>query len=270
MNNSKMLLFVIYLCIAMLIVISDAKTLDINPQKLTKQFTIPEYIDQSEQLIKALRKLGPQDISRIMKVNVDLAYLNFDRYLKWHLPFNANNSKQAILLFKGEVYRGIKANNYTEDDLIYAQDHLRILSGLHGILRPLDLIQPYRSEMSIPLQTRKGKNLYEFWGNKITENINTQIKTNNYKCLINLASDEYFKVINTKKVCVPIIHLSFLQRKDEGYKQIVVYTKKARGLMSSFIIKNKLTNYEELKLFDWEGYEFNPHLSDDARWFFTR
>ena len=254
----------------MLIIISPAKILNLKSQKQSKIYTLPEFTDHSKILISELLKLKPNDIAELLDINFQLANLNFERYVKWNLPFTPKNSKQAIFTFNGEVYRGINIDRYTEKELLYLQDNLRILSGLYGILRPLDLMQPYRLEMGIPLENERGKNIYEFWGNIINDNINNLIKEKCYKYLINLASAEYFKVVKANKINAKIINPFFMETRDAGYKTIVVYTKKARGLMTSFIIKNKITEAEEIKWFDLEGYNYNPSISDENNWGFTR
>lgn len=254
----------------MIIVISSAKTLDFKPQKKVKHFSIPSFIDKSNELIKELQKLSPNEIKALLKISFKLANLNLERYLEWNLPFTSENAKQAILAFKGEVYRGIKIENYSETDLLYAQDHLRIISGLYGLLRPLDLIQPYRLEMGIPLVNSSGENLYQFWSNLLTNSLLEEIRKQKERYLINLASNEYFKAINTKKLPVKVITPVFYETKGDEQKVIVVYTKKARGLMTSFILRNQLTNPDDIKLFDYEGYNFAPDLSDNEKFTFIR
>ena len=254
----------------MLLIISPAKTLNFSKQTQTCLYTIPEHVQLSALLIDELRKLNMAELKELLKVNAGLARLNFERNLRWHLPFSVNNGKQALLTFNGEVFRGINAASYSVSDLKFAQDHLRILSGLHGVLRPLDLIQPYRLEMGIRLENSKGKNLYEFWDELITESINTQLVNISTQTLINLASAEYFKVLKYKQLKAEIITPEFLEFRNGSYKPITIYAKKARGLMTSFIIKNRLKDPEELKLFDWEGYSFNPLESEGNRWAFTR
>ena len=254
----------------MLILISPAKILNLKSQKQNKTFTLPEYTNHSKILMNELHKLNPADIAELLDINMQLANLNFERHVKWHLPFTLKNSKQAIFTFNGEVYRGINIESYSEQDLFYLQDHLRILSALYGVLRPLDLIQPYRLEMGIQLKNERGNNVYEFWGNIINDNLNNLIKAKSYKYLINLASSEYFKVVKPSKINAKIITPFFMETRNTGYKTIVVYTKKARGLMTSFIVKNKITEAEEIKLFDLEGYMFNPSISDEYNWGFIR
>ncbi|HAF28541.1 MAG TPA: peroxide stress protein YaaA [Bacteroidales bacterium] len=254
----------------MIIVISPAKTLDLKPNVHTKKYSLPYFLDDSKLLINELRKLNPKEIVRLMKVNNEIANLNFERNLSWRLPFNEDNAKQAILTFKGQVYIGLNAKSLKEEDLLFAQEHLRILSGLYGVLKPLDLIQAYRLEMGIPLKNPKGKNLYEFWGNKITDMINKEISNQSQKTLINLASNEYFKAIKPKQIKGNIITPVFKELRGDVFKMITIYAKTARGLMSRFIIENRIENPEDIKAFDTQGYLYNRDLSTKTDWVFTR
>jgi len=254
----------------MLILISPAKSLDFETKNTNKNFSESSFLKESQSLIKQLRKLSTDEIADFMSISPKLAQLNFERFVNWHLPFNLENAKQAILAFKGDVYTGLDAGSLSETELHRAQNDLRILSGLYGVLRPLDLIQAYRLEMGKKLQTTKGKNLYEFWGDKITHEINKTLKEKEDKHLINLASNEYFKSVNKKKIKAEIITPVFKDLKNGQYKVISFFAKKARGLMTRFIIQNKITNPEHLKAFNCDGYVFNPHLSKDTELVFTR
>lgn len=254
----------------MLIVISPAKTLDYETAPKTTVFTTPDYLDRSQQLINRLRNFSSLDISDLMKVSAKIADLNFERYEKWNKKFTTKNAKQAILAFKGDVYTGLDATSFKADDFKFAQAHLRILSGLYGLLRPLDLMQPYRLEMGTKLKTDAGKNLYEFWGSDITEGLNAQLKKIKSETLINLASNEYFKSVKPKELKAEIITPAFKEFKNGEYKMIGIYAKKARGLLSRYIIENKLSDPEDLKLFSEEGYRFNKSLSKGNNWVFTR
>ena len=254
----------------MLIVISPAKTLDYETKPKTKVFTTPDYLDDSQRLINRLRTFSSLDISDLMKVSAKIADLNFDRYESWKKPFTMNNAKQAILAFKGDVYTGLAADTFKADDFKFAQQHLRVLSGLYGLLRPLDLMQPYRLEMGTKLKTDVGKNLYEFWGSDITAGLNKQLKKIKSKYLINLASNEYFKSVKPKELNAEIITPAFKEFKNGEYKMIGIYAKKARGLLSRYIIQNKLSNPEDIKLFNEDGYRFNKKLSKENNWVFTR
>lgn len=254
----------------MLIVISPAKTLDFESIPQTAQYTQPAFLDEAETLIKRLRKLSAEDIQNLMRVNDKIAQLNYQRFQDWKRPFSPDNARQALFAFKGDVYQGIQAEGFHDEDLDYAQKHLRILSGLYGMLRPLDLMQPYRLEMGSKLDNEKGQDLYAFWKEKLTNSINHFIKQQNYHHLINLASNEYFNAIDNKKLNARIITPSFKENKNGKYKTIAIYAKKARGMMSNYIIKNKLNKVEDLKGFDYEGYLFNNDLSTSHEWVFTR
>ena len=254
----------------MIILLSPAKILNLKPQNIIQKFTLPDFTDRSQILINELRKLTPDKVMELLTVNKAIADLNYLRYIQWHLPFKPGNAKQAVLMFNGEVYHGLMASTFTADDFVFAQKHLRILSGLYGILRPLDLIQPYRLEMGIKLATEKHPNIYKFWGDDITETLNESFRKMKKPLLIHMASHEYAKVINFKKLQAPVIKIEFWEQKDEKYKTIVIYTKKARGMLSRYIIKNKISNPEDIKGFNDEGYIFNPRYSKDNNWVFTR
>ena len=254
----------------MLIVVSPAKTLDYETPPKTKINTIPDYLDDSQQLINRLRRFSSLDIAELMKVSKKIADLNFDRYEAWNKKFTEKNAKQAALAFKGDVYTGLDAETFSAADFKFAQKHFRILSGLYGLLRPLDLMQPYRLEMGTKLETDRGKNLYEFWGSTITEGLNKQLKKSKSKHLINLASNEYFKAVKPKELDAEIITPEFKEFKNGDYKMIGIYAKKARGMLSRYIIKNKLTDPEDIKSFNDEGYKFNKKLSNGNKWVFTR
>ncbi len=254
----------------MITVISPAKNLNFKTPSYLDGFSLPEFLEDSRSLINELRKLNPKDISTLMKVNDEIAVLNFERNLAWKTPFTKGNAKQAVLAFNGQAYIGLNASTFSDNDFVFAQKHLRILSGLYGILRPMDLIQAYRLEMGIQLKTKKGKNLYEFWGDKITNFINDELKKQKNKVLINLASKEYFKSVDTKKIKGEIITPVFKEQKGNSFKVVFVYAKHARGLMSRFIIQNKIEEPEDIKAFDSEGYLFNRDLSTEKEWVFTR
>ena len=254
----------------MLIVISPAKTLDYDTPPKTKTFTIPDYLDQSQQLIDRMREFSALDICELMKVSNKIAELNFDRYESWDRNFTPDNAKQAVLAFKGDVYSGLDAESFKAADFKFAQKHLRILSGLYGLLRPLDLMQAYRLEMGTKLENIKGKNLYEFWGTDITDGLNKQLKKIKSDYLINLASNEYFKAVKPKNLHAEIITPAFKDYKNGQYKMIGVYAKKARGTLSRYIIQNQLSNPEDLKEFDGDGYKFNKKLSKGNNWVYTR
>lgn len=249
----------------MLAVISPAKTQDFSPANM-RVYTQPRQIKQSEALIDILKRKTKNEIAKLMSISDKLAQLNFDRFQTFATPFNLNNAKQALLAFKGDVYTGIDAAHLSADDLDFAQDNLRMLSGLYGVLRPLDLIAPYRLEMGTRLENPQGKNLYEFWGNKISQMLNKDEP----EVIINLASNEYFKGIDKNALNAKIINIVFKERKNAHYKIIGIYAKRARGLMAHYIIKNRLINPEDLKAFNTDNYQFQAKMSAADLWVFTR
>ncbi len=252
----------------MLVVISPAKKLDENCDKnLVTNFTIPCYLEDSKKIIKSLRKYSTDKLSKLMNISEKISLLNYERYIKWSLPFTKKNAHPALLLFQGDVYKGISVSDFKKEDFIYAQKSLRILSGLYGILKPLDLIQPYRLEMGTQIKIGKHNDLYDFWGDEITKTINED-KNSDY--LINLASVEYFKSINKEKLNAKLINIIFKEKRNGSYKIIGINAKKARGLMSRYIIKNKISNPMKLKKFKEENYSYNKNLSSDSDWVFTR
>ena len=253
----------------MIIVISPSKTLDFSPNSFHTH-TLPRQLIQSQKLIDTTSQLSPDELASLMKISDKLSNLNWQRYQDFQTPFNLENAKQALLAFKGDVYGGIDVDNYNEDDFAFAQNHLRILSGLYGALKPLDLIQPYRLEMGTRLQNDHGKNLYEFWDTQVTELLNQDFSDSVSPLLINLASNEYFKVIKPKILNAKILTLAFKENKAGVYKTIGIHAKRARGLMTNFIIKNHLTEAEEIKTFNLENYTFNPSLSSEEEWAFSR
>ena len=254
----------------MLIVVSPAKKLDYDTPAKTKKTTTPDFLDHSQVLIDRLRDFSALDIAELMHLSMKLAELNFDRYENWSLPLTTENAKQAMFAFKGDVYTGLDAETFSSADITFAQKHFRMLSGLYGLLRPLDLMFPYRLEMGTKLENERGKNLYEFWGNIITDAINKQLKASKSKHLINLASNEYFKSVKTKEINGEIITPSFKEYKNGEYKMIGIYAKKARGMLSRYIIQNQLTEPEQIKTFDLDGYKFNKKLSNKTNLVFTR
>lgn len=251
----------------MLIVISPAKTLDFETKPTTNSHSQPRFITQSKTLINELRKLDVVQIAELMALSDKLAALNAARYESWQPEFSLDNAKQALLAFKGDVYTGLDAETMNDADMDYAQQHLRILSGLYGVLKPLDLMQPYRLEMGTKLENAKGKDLYQFWGSDIKASIEADLDDG---VLINLASNEYFKSVQAKKLNARIITPVFKDQKNGQYKMISFYAKKARGLMSRYIIDNKLTESEAIKQFDYEGYYFSETASNEDEWVFLR
>lgn len=254
----------------MLILISPAKTLDYETPAKTKRFTVPGFLEDSEVLVDILKKYSKNDIAKFMSVSEKIAELNVERFKTWNKNFTPENAKQAMLAFKGDVYSGLDAESMKSEQFTFAQKHLRILSGLYGVLKPLDLMKPYRLEMGKKLTTEKGQNLYQFWGEKITESLNRDLKKNQTDVLLNLASNEYFKSVKPKLLKADIITPVFKDYKNGNYKIISFYAKKARGLLSRYIIDSRLTSVDDIKQFDWEGYRFNEKLTEANTWVFTR
>ena len=241
----------------MLLVISPAKTLDYDPPPVTPRFTLPAHLEQASELIERLRELSPAQISELMDLSDKLAGLNAARYGSWTPDFTPANAKQALLAFKGDVYTGLNAEDFSEADFDFAQRHLRMLSGLYGVLRPLDLMQPYRLEMGTKLSNARGKNLYEFWGERISQWLNEAMAEQGDNILLNLASNEYFSAVKRKALNARIIDTEFKDLKNGQYKIIGFYAKKARGLMARYVIKERLSNPEDLKAFDYQGYRYS-------------
>jgi len=254
----------------MLLLISPAKTLDYETPAQTSSFSLPDFLDESAELIDQLKTLSPANVSSLMSVSEKLGVLNSNRFIDWKLPFTPDNSKQALLAFKGDVYEGMAVNTFTEEDLSWANEHLRILSGLYGLLKPLDLMQPYRLEMGTRFNNHGGKNLYEFWDTKITDKINQEFSEQKTPVLINLASNEYFKSVKPKLLNAAVITPVFKDWKNDKYKIISFYAKKARGMMSAYIIKNRLESPSDIKQFDTAGYVFSAEQSSDKEWVFLR
>ena len=254
----------------MLMVISPAKTLDYTSPLATENFTQPRYLEQSSQLVEVLRKLSPNQLADLMKLSDKLAGLNVARFTEWQPDFTLENARQAILAFKGDVYTGLDAESLTDADFHYAQQHLRILSGLYGVLRPLDLMQPYRLEMGTKLQNSAGANLYEFWGEGITESLNQSIAEQKASVLLNLASNEYFKAVKPKQLNATLINVDFKDLKNGQYKIISFYAKKARGIMARYVIQNKIDSSEALKDFTEQGYYYSAEQSKPTHLVFLR
>ena len=254
----------------MLITLSPSKGQDFELAAPTNAFTIPQQLKDSEKLIKQLRKLSVEEIKKMMSLSDNLAELNFQRYKDFGLPFNQQNAKQAIFAFKGDVYSGINTSSMTQQDFEYAQNHVRILSGLYGYLRPLDLIQPYRLEMKTKLENSKGADLYQFWGESITNFLNDEFKTHSQKVLVNLASNEYWKSVQPKKINAKVINVAFKEVKDGKARIIAIFAKKARGMMTDFIVRNRVETVDGLKDFNYENYKFDASASNENSFVFTR
>jgi len=254
----------------MIITLSPSKGQDFVEPSLTKKHSKPRDIKDSEILIKELKKIKHQSLKELMTVSDNIAKLNVERYKKFSTPFTSKNAKQAIFAFKGDVYSGLDLEQFTEDDYAYAQDHLRILSGLYGSLRPLDLIQPYRLEMKTKLVNPRGDNLYQFWDTRITESINKELKKQQVPVLVNLASNEYFKSVKPKLLEGKLLNINFKETKDGKTRIVAIFAKRARGMMTDYIIRNRIENPEDIKKFKLGGYKFNKKLSDDKQWTFER
>ena len=261
----------------MYFLLSPAKSLnekDAVPVNLGNYYSQPGLIEHSQVLMKNLKAKEPIDLQELMSISDDLAQLNAKRNQDWawseNEPFTDNNAKPAGYLFDGDVYSGLDMYHMDKETAIYVNEHLGILSGLYGVLKPLDLIQPYRLEMGTKLKNERGDNLYEFWGEAVTDTINARMADSDDKVLVNLASNEYFKVIKKKALNAEIITPRFEDEKNGQYKVISFYAKKARGLMVKYAADNKLTNAEQLKHFDLAGYYYVDELSDDKTWVFRR
>ncbi|MBT2311612.1 peroxide stress protein YaaA [Pseudomonas fluorescens] len=254
----------------MLMVISPAKTLDYDTAPATERFTLPQYLDHSQALIEQLREFSPAQISELMHVSDKIGGLNAARFGSWTPAFTPANAKQALLAFKGDVYTGLDAQSFAEDDFDYAQEHLRMLSGLYGLLRPLDLMQPYRLEMGTKLANARGKDLYAFWGNRISEWLNEALADQGDDILLNLASNEYFSAVKRSALKARVIDTEFKDLKNGQYKIISFYAKKARGLMSRFVIQERINDPAALKQFDAQGYRFSAQQSSPDKLVFLR
>jgi len=254
----------------MLFLISPAKALDYETPTHTAIHTQPLFVKQSAELIAVLRDKSPQQIAELMSLSDALSGLNAARYQAWSPKFTAKNSRQAVLAFNGDVYGGLDAKTLGEAELDWLQQHLCILSGLYGVLRPLDRMQPYRLEMGTRLKTPLGKNLYDFWGSQIAEYLNQRARADLSPVVINLASEEYFKAVDRKALMPRVVTCAFEERKTDGYKVISFMAKRARGLMVRYAVTHRATTPEQLKGFDLEGYRFVPAASAPDRLVFRR
>lgn len=254
----------------MLVVISPAKTLDFETVPATRSFSQPVFLEEAGELVASLREMAPHELSALMSISDKLGVLNYDRYQTWAPPFSLDNAKQALLAFKGDVYTGLDAERFSEVDFGYAQSHLRILSGLYGLLRPLDLIQAYRLEMGTRLKNSRGAHLYHFWGEVITRALNTALVESGSDILVNLASNEYFKSVKPGLLRGEVIVPAFKELRAGQYKMISFSAKRARGMMAAYIVRRRLTEPEAIKAFDEDGYRFNESLSSGNTWVFAR
>lgn len=252
----------------MKIIISPAKSLDFESKARTSNFTQPVFLKQAERLNRILKKKSPASLSKLMSISASLGQLNYERNQNWHLPFTPENAKQAVYAFTGEVYRGIDVNTMPLDDVALLQDKLRILSGQYGILKPLDLMQAYRLEMGTSLKVGVKPNLYKFWGDQITDFLNQELEEN--ELFLNLASKEYFKVIQPKELKAKIITPAFKDFKNGEYKMIMTFAKLARGLMVRYIIDHKVEDIDGVKGFNYNGYAYDENLSTETDLVFTR
>ncbi len=253
----------------MIILLSPAKTLDYGSSEYPFH-SEPRMLEQSNELVTVLKKKNTKAIMELMGVSQKIADLNVQRYSDFSMPFNTENAKPSVLAFKGDVYTGLKADEMNKKDLEFAQNHVRILSGLYGVLRPMDLMQPYRLEMGTKLKVKRKKNLYEFWDKSITQVLNEDLTATKGSAIINLASNEYFKSVKTKELQGDLYNLNFKEERNGVYKIISFNAKKARGMMANYIVKNKITQPEDLKGFLEDNYAFNEDLSTERDWIFTR
>ena len=254
----------------MLALISPAKRLDTANEPPLGDFTLPQQLDNSEELVDTVRGLGKSRLKALMSLSDALTELNHERYEQYNTPFNPGNAKQAVFMFRGDTYVGLDADTLSKDDLTYAQKHLGILSGLYGVLRPLDLIQPYRLEMGSRLATERGKNLYDFWGSQLTDACNKVTASHENRTVLSLASNEYIKAIQPQSLAGPFVTCHFKEMRDGAPKTIGLVAKKARGRMARFMVQNRVEDTAELKVFGEDGYAFEPGLSSDDDLVFVR
>lgn len=254
----------------MLIVISPAKKLDYKTDSITQLNTMPHLLEHSKILIDELRKCSIEDLTKLMNISYGLAEINLKRFAEWKVPHSKKDAKQAILAFNGDVYAGINAKEFDDKDFEIAQNTIRIISGLYGLLRPLDLILPYRLSMGTKLTNERGRNLYEFWGEIVTDELNIALAETKNEILLNLASNEYSKAIKRDNIDAKVVDVVFKENKNGVYRVVSFYAKKARGLMSRFVIKNNIKTVEELKSFNLEGYSFDVAQSEESKLIFVR
>jgi len=257
----------------MLSILSPSKSQDFADDSLNVQeisHSEPVLLPESDMLVEELRQKSVEDIQQLMSVSEKIASLNYERFQNFSTPFSPDNARQALLAFKGDVYTDIAIHDYSEQDFAFAQQHLRILSGLYGLLKPMDLIQPYRLEMKTKLSNERGKDLYQFWGDRITQQLNAALKKQTTHVLVNLASNEYYKAIQPAALQGEVITPVFKEHKDGKYKVVAIHAKRARGKMANFIIRERIDQPEKLKTFNEGGYEYSDNLSSDKEWVFVR
>jgi len=254
----------------MLALISPAKKLDFETESSVAEYSQPDFLDQASALVKKARRLSRSQLAQTMKLSDSLTELNYQRFKSFSTPFDLSNAKQAALMFNGDTYVGLKADTLSNDDFAFAQDHLRILSGLYGLLRPLDLIQPYRLEMGARFKPPKGDDLYGFWDGRLAKAVTEIVADHKDSTVVNLASNEYFKALRAKTLGVPVITPVFKEVKDGQARVLGMFAKQARGMMARHMIVNRLAEPDGLKRFTDGGYEYRDDLSDEASWVFTR
>lgn len=257
----------------MITILSPSKTQDFADDSFDLNqigFTSPTLLPESAKLVEALRSKSVGDIEKLMSVSEKIASLNYERFQNFSTPFSPENARQALLAFKGDVYTDIAIHDYSEEDFAFAQQHLRILSGLYGLLKPLDLIQPYRLEMKTKLENKRGKDLYQFWGDRLTEELNIAMSLQESRVLVNLASNEYFKALKPARLQAEIITPVFKEHKNGQYKVVAIHAKRARGMMANFIIRERINQVEKIKTFAEAGYEYSEPQSGSQEWVFVR
>jgi cytoplasmic iron level regulating protein YaaA (DUF328/UPF0246 family) len=256
--------------IILIVLMNSSKTLDFEQKAAISKHTEPEHKKDADYLVTEIRKLSKPDFSKLMKTSEKLTDLNVERYANWQTKVKESNAKQALLAFRGDIYSGMEVDDYKAKEFNFAQKHVRILSGLYGILRPLDLMQPYRLEMATKLATAGGKDLYQFWGNKICDSVSKLLKQEKSGAIVNLCSVEYSKAAKLEKMDATVINPAFKEFRDGSYRFITLYAKKARGMMCNYIIRNQSKELDDIKSFNVEGYKFNKKLSSKHEWVFTR
>ncbi|MBU4237404.1 MAG: peroxide stress protein YaaA [Proteobacteria bacterium] len=254
----------------MIITLSPSKGQDFETPTPSNIYTLPDQLEESQLLINEVKKLDIKAICELMAVSENISSLNVQRFEQWHIPFTTENAKAALFAFTGDVYSGIEKEKYDQNDLAFAQDHLRILSGLYGTLRPMDLIQPYRLEMKTRLKNLRGDTLYLFWGDQITQKLNEILEEQMEQVLVNLASNEYFKAVNQNLVNGRILNINFEESKEGKSRVIAIFAKRARGMMTDFIIRNRIEHVEDIKAFVTGGYQYSAKESTENNWVFTR
>lgn len=254
----------------MIILLSPAKTLDVETRSRVRQASQPQFLEQSSQLVNTLKTYSPKKLGKLMNISDSLALTNTERFEQWHTPFDTDNARPCIQMFRGDVYTGLDADTLSRADLTFAQKHLRILSGLYGVLKPLDLIQAYRLEMGTHLKNSEGKNLYDFWGMDLTQSLNEELSAQRKPFVVNLASVEYFSAVKTSSLSAPLVSPVFQDEKDGNYKIISFFAKKARGAMARYLLLNRCKKLEDLAGFNLDGYVYSAKESSEGKPVFRR